>query len=90
MPYKSEVSDYDITNKTNLYLYDNLTYKVDEVVTRVDGVNYVNGILGYWILDSSDMASFAALHIRFDGYVGSYFVSNSVDRGVRPVINLKL
>ena len=84
MPYKSEVSSYDSTNKTNAYLYDYLN-SYNSIQT-----NTISGILGYWTLSPIAEDSYSAWYVDFYGYVDSSNVDTDGDYGVRPVINVKL
>ena len=84
LPYKSEISDYDSTNKTNAYLYDYLTSYNDIQA------NGVSGIKGYWTLASNASDPYDAWRVFFGGSVSSTLVGTDVSNGVRPVITLKL
>ena len=84
LPYKSEVSAYDSTNKTNAYLYDYLNSN-NNVQT-----NIISGIHGYWTLSSTSDSS-RAWYVYDYGNVGiSERVYSDNYNGVRPVINLKI
>ena len=84
LPYKSEVSAYDSTNKTNAYLYDYLD--------SGEGIptNAIGGIYGYWTLSSNAVDSFYAWYVRYDGSVEGTNVFADDYLGVRAVINLKI
>ena len=84
LPYKSEVSNYDSTNKTNAYLFDYLQQ------SGTIHPNSISGIWGYWILSSDPSSSDYAFRVSYDGFVYSLDVGNGSNRGVRPVITLKL
>ena len=90
LPYKSEVSSYS-ANSNNKYLYDNLACQDNTSLGGpyicVSGVNHIDGIDGYWTLSSSVNGSYFVWLVNFSGIVVG---SNLYDKGVRPVINLKL
>ena len=83
LPYKSEVSAYDSTNKTNAYLYNYL----EQSGTIQE--NVITGITGYWTLSSYSGYSSLAWSVH---YIGRLNYSNALKdegRGVRPVITLQ-
>ena len=85
LPYKSEVSKYDSTNKINAYLYDylNLGNNIQ--------ANPISGIYGYWTLSSRADFSDYAWHVGYVGGVDGDDVAGYGNYcGARPVINLKL
>ena len=94
MPYLSEISKYDDTNKTNAYLYDYL-----KLLGTIQ-TNQISGIIGYWTLSSVTNVSNAAKFVYFRGYIRSDNVDYDSDDqdfngigggvGVRPVITLKI
>ena len=84
MPYYSEVSDYDSTNKTNAYLYDYLDSQ------RGIPINSISGISGYWTLSTPFDFDDCALEVYSGGYIFTGSVDNANYIGIRPVITLKL
>ena len=84
LPYFSEVSAYDSTNKTNAYLYDYL--KQSETIQT----NTISGIYGYWTLSSYSGYSGSALRVRASGEVNGSSVADGSNYGARPVITLKM
>ena len=84
LPYKSEVSEYDSTNKTNAYLYDYLNQ------SGTIQTNAISGINGYCTLSSIAGYSFGAWRVLYGGSVSSCDVDNDFVSGVRAVITLKL
>ena len=84
LPYKSEISSYDSTNKTNAYLYDYLNQ------SGTIQTNAISGIYGYWTLSSFDWDSKYALRVHYVGILGDNDVDADNCCGVRPVINLKI
>ena len=84
LPYKSEVSAYDSTNKTNAYLYDYLEQ------SGTIQTNVISGIWGYWTLSSTSSSSSGASDVYFSGHVGNIGVEIGSTDGVRPVITVKL
>ncbi len=85
LPYKSEVSNYDSTNKTNAYLYDYLNQ------SGTIQTNAISGITGYWTLSSDTVFSIYACYVYYGGSVYSVIsVDSDTSLGVRPVITIKL
>ena len=84
LPYKSEISSYDSTNKTNAYLYDYLNQ------SGTIQTNAIRGIFGYWILSSRAGSSSDAWIASCYGYASFYSVDYDDVSGVRAVINLKI
>ena len=84
LPYKSEVSAYDSTNKANAYLYDYLNL-YNNIQT-----NAISRIYGYWTLSSYADRSGDAWDVVYSGRVSGGSVDDGSDYGVRPVINVKL
>ena len=84
LPYKSEVSAYDSTNKTNEYLYDYLKQ------SGTIQTNAISGIFGYWTLSSRATYSNCALYVFNSGDLSYNNVNYDRNSGVRPVINLKI
>lgn len=80
MPYKSELSYYDITNKTNVYLYDYLS------LSNTIQINPITGIYGYWTLSSS--SDDTAMRVINNGSINTNFVDYDNTNGVRPVITV--
>ena len=106
LPYLSEVDDYDGTNG---YLYDHLDvdcydddWNIDNISCDLsnhidgvyeEGIENIQGILGYWTFSSHDESSDFAFIVEFGGsvYEGSIIdASLAGGLGVRPVINVKL
>ena len=83
LPYKSEVSEYDRTNKTNEYLYDYTKCYHFALPNEIDGIE------GYWILSSSSETLARQVNITL-GIDANNFPSGSPSVGVRPVITLKI
>ena len=83
LPYRSEVSAYDSTNKINAYLYDYLNQ------SGTIQTNAISGIYGYWTLSSYSGYSSFAWRVHFDGrvYDGGVDIGDGI--GVRAVITLK-
>ena len=84
LPYKSEVSAYDSTNKTNAYLYDYLKQ------SGTIQTNAISRIYGYWTLSSYADDSSDAWRVYYDGHVYDDYVGTGSFSGVRAVINLKI
>ena len=84
LPYKSEITSYDSTNKTNAYLYDYLN-SYNNIQT-----NAISGINGYWALSSYADSSNLAWDVYYESRVGSLVVNIGNHLGVRAVINLKI
>ncbi len=84
MPYKSEISSYDRTNKTNAFLYDYLR-KTGTIQT-----NEISWLSAYWILSSASNESNRAHYVSNTGHFSYTFAGSGSGVGVRPVITLKL
>lgn len=86
MPYKSEVLPF---NNNNGYLYENLDRSSWYYDESIKPTNDIDGILGYWTFYSSTGASYVAYSVVGYGGIASNSVAGN-NRGVRPVITLKL
>ena len=84
LPYRSEVTNYDRTNKTNAYLYDYLSQ------SGTIQTNQISGIQGYWTLSSYPGYTNGASGVNYGGFVNTNSVGNYTSYGVRPVITLKI
>ncbi len=83
LPFESEISTYDKTNKTNSYLYDYL-HLYDSIQT-----NQISGIYGYWLFRSEQtLGPVSARYVHNQGAYVSTMVTS--EKGVRPVITIEL
>ena len=83
LPYYSEISTYDSTNKTNAYLYDYLSQ------SGTIQTNPINGVKGYWTFKSQpSMGPVSAVVVYNDGSTKSVLTTDA--NAVRPVITLKI